>query len=180
MRFFAIHHTGTEDGPNPVATVQSVYRFHAVERGWGDIGYNFVIDADGVVYEGRFGADGGVIGENSQGHGVVGGHTFGHNRGSVGIAILATLHDREPTRPALDALIELLVWKATSHGVDPLGVVHSGERAQGGERPHFTIVGHGDLRPTTCPGARLRALLPAIRREVANRMPPRLSAGCRP
>src|SRR5919197_457383 len=50
-----IHHTATQnDDPDPTATIRSIYRYHAVMQGWGDIGYNFLVDEAGNVYEGRY------------------------------------------------------------------------------------------------------------------------------
>src|SRR3712207_9171470 len=39
--------------PDPAATVRAIFAYHAVVQGWGDIGYNFLVDADGRIYEGR-------------------------------------------------------------------------------------------------------------------------------
>ncbi|MFN8512033.1 MAG: N-acetylmuramoyl-L-alanine amidase [Chloroflexia bacterium] len=72
-----VHHTDTPNDGDPAAAVRSVYYYHAITQGWGDIGYNFLIDRNGNVYEGRFG------GEN-----VVAGHALRYNYGSVGIALL--------------------------------------------------------------------------------------------
>lgn len=81
-----IHHTaGSTGADNPLNTVQAVYKWHARNLGWGDVGYNFLVDPSGNVYEGRYGGDG-----------VIGGHAYdssrevGWNRGTIGIAILGT------------------------------------------------------------------------------------------
>ena len=61
-----IHHTATQNQEtDPAATVRAIYYYHAVTLGWGDIGYNFLVDWQGNVYEGRFG-----------GPNVVGGHAL--------------------------------------------------------------------------------------------------------
>jgi hypothetical protein len=42
-----VHHTATTNGdPDPAATVRAIYRYHAIDRGWGDIGYQFLVDTD--------------------------------------------------------------------------------------------------------------------------------------
>ena len=52
-----IHHTVTQhQEADPAATVRAIYYYHAVTQGWGDIGYNFLVDLHGNVYEGRYGA----------------------------------------------------------------------------------------------------------------------------
>lgn len=92
---FIIHHTGTTlkdidkngvvDQGDYKATIKSIYNWHAQVLNWGDIGYNYLIDPLGNIYEGRYGGDG-----------VVGGHALddiknvGYNRGSVGVVILGT------------------------------------------------------------------------------------------
>jgi len=84
---FVVHHTDSElrditgdkrmDGRDYKAMVQLIYYFHSITRGWGDIGYNYVIDPLGNVYEGRYGGDK-----------VVGAHAKCYNNGSMGIAII--------------------------------------------------------------------------------------------
>ena len=97
--------------------VRAIYEFHAVERGWGDIGYHLLIDEAGTVYEGRAGTadvlDGGPA--------VVGGHVYGHNGGTLGIALLGTLIERPPSPRAWRALVTVMAWLARRHDLDPLG-----------------------------------------------------------
>ena len=82
-----VHHTVTRDPEtDPKATLRAIYQYHAVSRGWGDIGYNFLIDQQGTIYEGRFGGDS-----------VVGGHALQYNWGSIGIAILGNYSDHSIT-----------------------------------------------------------------------------------
>ncbi len=81
-----IHHTaGSTGGDAPGDSVQAVYKWHARNLGWGDVGYNFLVDQTGAVYEGRYGGDG-VIG----GHAYDSSREIGWNRGTIGISILGT------------------------------------------------------------------------------------------
>lgn len=81
-----IHHTaGSTGGDAPQDSVQAVYKWHARTLGWGDVGYNYLIDPSGIVYEGRYGGDG-VIG----GHAYDNSREIGWNRGTIGISILGT------------------------------------------------------------------------------------------
>src|SRR5207249_541238 len=49
-----VHHTATTNNdPDPPSTIRSIYYYHAITQGWGDIGYNFVIDEAGHIYKGR-------------------------------------------------------------------------------------------------------------------------------
>ena len=152
-----LHHTKTPNGGGDSnSRLRAVYRFHAIELGWGDLGYHFVVDEAGVVYEGRSGSaellDGGPV--------VIGGHVYGQNRGNVGIALLGTLFEQPPSPRAWTSLVQVMGWIAHQHGLDPLG----------GQRPadvaSATLRAHCDLRDTTCPGEACYALLPALRAEV--------------
>src|SRR5207248_3521731 len=90
-----VHHTDTQNNdPDPPATIRSIYYYHAVTQGWGDIGYNFLIDEQGRIYEGRHTLDYGVgippTEEDTSGNVVTGAHAQGFNSGTVGIALLGT------------------------------------------------------------------------------------------
>ncbi|MGH8969606.1 MAG: peptidoglycan recognition protein family protein [Actinomycetes bacterium] len=154
LREVVLHHTKTPNSDrDSAARVRAIYEFHAAQRGWGDIGYHLVVDEAGIVFEGRAGTaellDGGPA--------VVGGHVYGHNEGTVGIAMLGTLFEQPPSRRAWTALVEVLAWLAYRHNLDPLGA--------GGAS--LTIRAHCDLAPTTCPGAASYELLPTLRAQVA-------------
>ena len=128
-----------------------------MERGWGDIGYHLLIDEAGTVYEGRAGTAETLAG----GPVVVGGHVYGHNAGTIGIALLGTLTERPPSSRAWTALVVVMAWLAHLHDVDPLG-------AQGtGSDPIPTICAHCDLRATPCPGEACYEMLSTLRAEVA-------------
>ena len=53
VQALTVHHTGFVPAADVTATVRSIYNDQAITKGWGDIGYNLLIDASGVVYEGR-------------------------------------------------------------------------------------------------------------------------------
>jgi hypothetical protein len=158
-----VHHTRTaNEDPSPEATMRAIYGFHADVRGWGDIGYHHVIAADGRVFAGRW--DGGRAG-------VVAGHALGHNIGTEGIAVLGNFEDTLPTPEAWRSLVSLLASRCRALHLDPAG--RSGPLGPAGaRRPYPTILGHGDCRPTTCPGEQLAAALPRLRAEVADALGP--------
>src|SRR5215211_3245363 len=96
-----VHYTATQNGdPDPAATIRSIYRYHAVTQGWGDIGYNFLVDEAGNVYEGRYSraypAGTSPTGDDAFGHGVTAAHASGFNSGTVSIALLGPLTSRDP------------------------------------------------------------------------------------
>ncbi|MGE0132325.1 MAG: N-acetylmuramoyl-L-alanine amidase [Blastocatellales bacterium] len=151
------HHTAMgNEAPNSdwPAIVRSIWNFHVFERGWADVGYNYLIDPDGVIYEGRAG------GEN-----VVGAHFSGVNGGTMGVAMLGTFTSAAPTAKALNSLKKMFGWKCDQRGLDPEGTsLHAASQL------HLkTISGHRDgPGATECPGNAFYPLLPAIRTDVKN------------
>ena len=166
-----VHHTDTQnDDPDPPATIRAIYYYHAVTEGWGDIGYNFLIDEQGRIYEGRHSFDppsSSPPGEDAQGQGVTGAHAYGFNSGTVGIALLGTLTERDATPAARDALERLLAWEAGRHDIDPQGASVYTNPVSGAQATFANIAGHRDVNSTECPGGAFYATLPSIRSDVA-------------
>jgi hypothetical protein len=148
-----VHHTVTANQEaDPAATVRAVYYYHAVTQGWGDIGYNYLVDWRGNVYEGRYG-----------GPGVEAGHAYGHNRASIGIACLGTFSTASITFATRQSLARLIATRAPY--LDP----HDSSWFVDGDMPN--LMGHRDAMrfnnlPTECPGDALYALLPGLRGDV--------------
>ena len=170
-----VHHTaGRNDDPNPEATIRAIYYFHANTRGWGDIGYNFLVDAQGRVYEGRWSrdyADGEpVTGEDLAGNVVRGAHAKDFNDGTVGVSLLGTFTNRLPTAAARAALERLLAWKAERHGIDPKGSGLYVNPDIGNSKVLNNISGHRNVQQTACPGEMFYNTFPALRQAVADRI----------
>ena len=161
IRFAIVHHTaGTNDysRAQAPAIVKAIELYHVKANGWNDIGYNFLVDRFGTIYEGRFGG----IDRN-----VVGAHALGFNTGSVGIALLGTYQSAAPSAAAVSALESLLAWRLDVAHVDPTSkvTVLSGgsERYRAGVAVTLRAVsGHRDTGLTECPGDKLYARLPEI------------------
>lgn len=143
-----IHHTVTANTGDPLAIIRSIYYYHAVEQGWGDIGYNYLVDRFGNVYEGRFGGDN-----------VVGGHAYQYAFGSSGIGTMGNHSIADVTESCQAAIIAITAW--VGRNLDPLG---SSDFLEVPNLP--TICGHRDVTQDTCPGDFLYADLPAIRQAV--------------
>ncbi|XP_058489182.1 peptidoglycan recognition protein 5 [Solea solea] len=132
-----IHHTalpgckGLEECKQQIFSIQ---RGHMVDRGFDDIGYNFLIGQDGRVFEGR-------------GWGVVGAHSRGNNHDSVGIAFMGNFNNDSPSKDAILSVNQLL-----QSGVSR-GFLHA----------DFSLLGHRDLGNTQCPGENLYAALAQLR-----------------
>ena len=166
------HHTATQNGdPDPAATIRSIYYYHAVTQGWGDIGYNFLIDESGRIYEGRYSRPypAGVSpnGENAGGYGVTGAHAYQFNSGTVGIALLGTLTNQDTTPSGRRAIEQMLAWKAATHSIDPKGSTRYVNPVTGAGKTFGNIAGHRDVNATECPGGVFYATLPAVRSDVA-------------
>jgi flagellar hook assembly protein FlgD len=172
-RFAVVHHTaGTNSysASQSAAIVRGIQRYHVLANGWNDIGYNFLVDKYGQVFEGR----GGGIDRN-----VVGAHAQGFNTGSTGVAVLGTYSSARVSRSARRALVRVLAWRLDVAHVDPVSRL---TWISGGnpEYPAGTAVrlraisGHRDTGPTTCPGNGLYGQLGGIAKSVAARGLPKL------
>ena len=149
-----VHHTVNPNGYSPAETpgiIRGIYAFHTQGNGWCDIGYNFLIDRYGSVYEGRAG---GITNP------VIGAHAAPFNTGSFGAAIIGDFSFTGPTGASVASLINLFQWKLSVHGVNPYGGVF----INGGW--YDPIVGHRDVNQTSCPGQGLYGQLGAIRAAI--------------
>ncbi|MEX0631216.1 MAG: N-acetylmuramoyl-L-alanine amidase, partial [Chloroflexota bacterium] len=172
LQKLVVHHTaGANNDPNPAATVRAIYHFHAVTLGWGDIGYEYLIDEAGRVYEGRYSRAywNGTIptADNDAGDVVEAGHALHHNPGSMGIALLGNFTSQLPTPAAQASMVRMLAWASAAHGIDPTGSSTYVNPATGTTITTMNITGHRDYQNTGCPGSPYYALLPSIRSAVA-------------
>ncbi len=141
-----VHHTAsTANLQDPKKAIRDIYNWHAKGRGWGDIGYNYIIDPQGNVYEGRAG-----------GEKVIGAHAGKANTGSIGISVMGNFETAEVSEKALVSLTRIISEKTKIHHIDPAGSsVFRGERMP-------NIIGHRDVMSTSCPGKNLYDKLPLI------------------
>jgi hypothetical protein len=149
--------------------ILSICRYHRNSNGWNDIGYNFLVDKFGTLWEGRAGGmDQAVVGAQAQ----------GYNSHTTGIADIGTHQDLPETSVALDAMARLIRWKLPLHGVPTQGTVTL--TSGGGSLNRYPagtpvtldrISGHRDGDNTACPGNALYAQLPDLRALVGNVQP---------
>ncbi len=182
FRKIVVHHTASPNFvKDPAATVRFGYELHVVGRGFTDIGYNFLIGPDGEIFEGRraraYGKGELHTGEDGSGNAIIGGHTKGRNAGTCGIAMIGNFMKTAPSGAAIESLVHLTAWEAQRHKIDPLG---SDEFiATDSTKLVFpNIVGHRGIGSTLCPGTRMAASMPWLRKQVAERVgsfPPRKS-----
>src|SRR5437588_12654711 len=175
VQFAIVHHTAGSNSytrAQSAAIVRGIEVYHVQGNGWNDIGYNFLVDKYGQVFEGRYGG----VDKN-----VIGAHAEGFNNGSVGVAVMGTYESAAPSTIARNALVNLLSWRLDLAHVDPLGSLTwtSGGNARypAGVAVFLRAVsGHRDTGFTTCPGAALYAQLGAIARDAAATGLPKLYA----
>jgi hypothetical protein len=169
-----VHHTaGRNNDPNPAATIRAIYYDHAVLRGFGDIDYNYLIDWQGRIYEGRHSRDYGtapITAEDLAGNAVRGSHAKDFNDGTVGIVLLGTFTSVLPPAAQRNSLINLLAWKLERHGINPLGASIYINPQLGTSKYLYNISGHRDVNSTACPGNAFYATFPALRQQVADRI----------
>jgi uncharacterized protein YjdB len=162
LRAAVVHHTAgtnTYTAAQSAGVVKAIYIYHAVTRGWGDIGYNFLVDQFGQVFEGRKYSIA-AREDAPQDWTIEAGHALGYNSGSLGISALGdfTRVDAPDAREIVDAMTRVISWKFGEARLDmdalsgffvPL-LHNSTTYASGAELPR--IFGHGDVAQTACPG----------------------------
>lgn len=148
IKKIVVHHTATtKDLEDPKKAIRDIYIWHTKSKGWGDIGYNYIIDQQGNIYEGRYG-----------GEMVVGAHAGRGNHGSIGIALLGNYQENDPPEAVISSLTALIREKAQLYNIDTEGA----STFRGETFPN--VMGHRDIMSTSCPGDRVYALLPVIRK----------------
>ncbi|MEV7990477.1 N-acetylmuramoyl-L-alanine amidase [Streptomyces sp. NPDC086077] len=164
---FVHHTTGANDYScaESASLVRGIHAYHTQVSGWNDVGYNFIVDKCGTVFEGR---KGGVDLP------VLGAHTYGWNREATGIAVLGEHTSTSASNAALASVARVAAWKLGQYGADPAGTVqlsagatqknYSGTGFTAGTKYTFKrISGHRDAFNTQCPGNSLYPQLPTIR-----------------
>ncbi len=147
-----IHHTDgptTTNAADSAEAVRTVQGEHMSGNGWCDIGYHFLVDQEGTIFEGTEGSIDGV---------PVGAHVGGFNTGSLGVALIGDFTEQAPSAAMLEAVGQIAGWELGLYGVDPDSTIlrTAGEgvvgRPIGTELTVPVIAGHRDLGVTECPG----------------------------
>jgi hypothetical protein len=182
-----VHHTATLDNSNPadpnypypsytpdqaVQDVRATYYYHAITHGWGDIGYNALIDRFGRVFEGRRGRESGPHGGREIiSPDVVAGHALNCNEGAAGVSLIGNydVNQLGPTEQAsmVPALLDFLTWSCRRFYILPTGSSDFLEVDWVMAPSLANIIGHRDVNQTACPGQYVYPLLPGWRQQVA-------------
>ncbi|HSL95478.1 MAG TPA: FlgD immunoglobulin-like domain containing protein [Thermoleophilia bacterium] len=165
LKMAFVHHTAGSNSYSPSdapAIVRGIYYYHTHALDWSDIGYNFLIDRYGVIYEGRYG---GIT------NAAIGAQTYGFNTSSTGVSVLGSFGTVPPPSAAMTSLKRLLAWKLDVHHINPLAkaemVCYATQKYTEGSTVTFNVIsGHRNANYTACPGDAFYALLPAVRKAV--------------
>lgn len=161
-----VHHTASGNKytcSKAPSVVRSIYRYHVKSMGWRDIGYNFLVDKCGTIYEGRAGG---------AAKAVQGAHTLGFNANSMGIAVIGSYGSAKPSSAAVKAVARLTAWKLGLFRANPRGKTYltsgGGNLYPKGKKVRLNVIsGHRDGYSTDCPGKRLYAKLGTARSSAA-------------
>jgi hypothetical protein len=153
IKKIVVHHTAESNRSDSIPggdRIKSIYYYHAHTLKWGDIGYNFLIDPQGNIYEGRAGGDY-----------VVGGHVYCNNIGTIGVSLMGNFNVKNPSKPQIKALSDLLTALAKKYrlNLNDKNFFH-GEKTE-------ILLGHRDLGKTACPGDNLYSILPLLRKNFS-------------
>ncbi|MGN6754693.1 MAG: cell wall-binding repeat-containing protein, partial [Intrasporangium sp.] len=161
VRAAFVHHTVNANdytADQVPGIIRGIYTYHVKGNGWRDIGYNFLVDRFGRIWEGRWG---GVD------KAVVGAHTYGLNSDVFAASVIGNYETAQPSSATVTALARLIAWKASIHHFDVQG------RTTINGKTYDNISGHRDAKDnyTECPGKYLYAKLPTIRQQAATYAP---------
>ena len=172
VRAATVHHTVTANEYSKAqvpAAILAVCRFHRNTNGWNDIGYNFVVDRFGQLWEGRAG---GVD------EAVIGSHAQGYNAQTTGISNLGTFTSVPQSDAAIGTMARLIRWKLANHGMPTYGTARltsaggSSARYPYGDTRRFPrVMGHRSTGATACPGQQLYYQLPELRERIGEQRP---------
>jgi len=159
-----VHHTAGTNNYSEAEVpkiLRAIYAYHVKGNGWSDVGYNFLVDRFGRLWEGRYGG---------MDQAVVGAHTGGFNVDTFAVSAIGNF-DKVAAPPAMvDSIARVMAWKLAMNFRDPAGTTTL--RSQGGGTSRYgagtnvtfkNVSGHRDAGKTSCPGTNLYAQMDTIR-----------------
>ncbi|SDD41570.1 N-acetylmuramoyl-L-alanine amidase [Nocardioides lianchengensis] len=169
LRQVHVHHTATGNGysrSDVPALIRGMYEYHTQRLGWFDLGYNFLVDRFGRVWEGRSGGPSRL---------VQGAHTLGFNEHSVGIAVIGSHDGNRASDRSILMVARVAAWKldkARRKATGTVAVRSTGsDKYAAGRRVRLPVIdGHRDTNDTACPGERIYRRLGEVRRLAQRRM----------
>ena len=156
-----IHHSAGQTVSNDyAAVVRSYWNYHVNTHGWADIGYNWLVDPNGVLYKGR-------AWKSSTQENVLGAHNSGKNGNTVGICFIGNYVSTVPSDAGLNKIAAISAFLSNKYGIDPEG--KSYHNALG--KINDNITGHGQSGGgTSCPGTQIINRMQYIRELTASKI----------
>jgi hypothetical protein len=151
-----VHHSFSpgNDVTDWQAAIRGVWNYHVNSNGWSDIGYNWLIDPSGNIYQGRA-----WVGESDNTQGA---HFCGFNRSTMGVCMLGDFNNTMPSSAALKSLVRLLAYRTSASALNVLGTAYH----DNSQRTLSIVSGHRDGCSTDCPGNAFYPTLPTLRSRV--------------
>ncbi|KAE8764552.1 N-acetylmuramoyl-L-alanine amidase [Georgenia thermotolerans] len=171
LKAAVVHHTAGSNNytaKESPGIVRGIYYYHAKGNDWGDIGYNFLVDKYGQVFEGRTGSLGAPAGTMT-----VGAHAKNFNTGTLGISAIGDYTKVNAPQVILDRMAAVIAWRFSDAGIDvrtASGITSPGTAATPAGRNLPRIFGHRDVGSTTCPGNDIYGRLGSLTSAVDNLM----------
>jgi len=177
-----IHHTATTNSYNPEdgpAQMRSLYAYFTKSLKYADMGYNFLVDRYGVVYEGRAGCTLSATECDGPSRAVIGAHTAGMNDNTFAISAIGNFQigsiNDATAQLMMKAISGLMAWKIAPYNLDPSAMASipstdtSGlSKYRNGTTATVPVIsGHRDVGRTVCPGKYLYSFIPKIRDQIA-------------
>jgi hypothetical protein len=169
LKAAVLHHTVNTNSYTAAevpAMIRAIYHYHAISHGWGDIGYNAIVDRFGRLWEGRYGGFA---------RSVIGAHAGGFNSYTAGISMLGDFSSIDVPAAMRETIARYISWKFSFWGIDPNGTTV----LTGGPNTRYdhvvtirvpTIFPHRQTSLTACPGEGGMRALPWIRSRVKQLM----------
>ncbi len=156
-----IHHSaGNTVSSDYAAVVRSYWDYHVNGHGWADIGYNWLVDPNGVLYKGR-------AWKSSTQENVLGAHNSGKNGNTVGICFIGNYVSTVPSDDGLNKLASISAFLCDKYGIDPEGKSYHSAIS----KTNDNITGHGQSGGgTSCPGTQLKNRMQSIRELTASKI----------
>ncbi|MGO4600026.1 N-acetylmuramoyl-L-alanine amidase [Terrabacter sp. 2RAF25] len=146
-----VHHTvnaNTYTAAQAPGLVRGIFAYHTQSHGWCDIGYNFLVDRFGRIYEGRKGGLNGF---------TQGAQAGGFNSDTLGVSVIGDFTNVRLPSAVTSAVSRTIAWQADRSGFNPASsvVLTSGGSTRYDAGVRVTkprVMGHRDLSLTSCPG----------------------------
>lgn len=155
-----IHHTAenSQTDKDDFAMIRGIYYYHAVVRGWGDIGYNYLVGQRGQIFEGRSGGDYNVAA-----------HALWNNKSSVWVSVMGNFMTDSVVSEQEEAVKTMVEFLSKKYGIDihTTSMGHRECKKDGCIIDDFitpNLAGHREVGFTSCPGDNLFSIVEDIRK----------------